>query len=88
MPHTESLLLPLHVWQPYLQVIVEEVPHALEAASGQLVLLQPAQSAAHVLLVDVNVRAGLSKGPGYKSCQPVSRARGIPCHSQEMNQQG
>lgn len=67
-----------HVWQPYLQVIVEELPHALEAASGQLVLLQPAQSAAHVVLIDVNVRTGLSKGPGYKSRQPVSTAQRNP----------
>lgn len=78
MPHMESLLLPFPVWQPYLQVIVEELPHALEAATGQLVLLQPAQSAAHVVPVNVNVRAGLSKGPGYKSCQPVSRAQRNP----------
>lgn len=76
-----------HVRQPYLQVIVEELPHTLEAATGQLVLLQPAQSAAHMVLIDVNVGAGLSKGPGYKSCQPVSRAQGISCHSQEMSQQ-
>ena len=64
-----------HVWQPYLQVIVEELPHTLEAATGQLVLLQPEQSAVHMILIDVNVRAGLSKGPGYKSCQPVGRAQ-------------
>lgn len=67
-----------HVWQPYLQVVVEELPHTLEAAAGQLVLLQPEQSAVHLILIDVNVRAGLSKGPGYKSCQPVSRARRNP----------
>lgn len=67
-----------HVWQPYLQVIIEELPHALEAAAGQLVLLQPEQSAVHMILIDVNVRAGLSKGPGYKSCQPASRAQRNP----------
>lgn len=67
-----------HVWQPYLQGIVEELPHTLEAAAGQLVLLQPEQSTAHVVLIDVNVRAGLSKGPGHKSCQPVNRARRNP----------
>lgn len=67
-----------HVWQPYLQVIVEEVPHTLEAVTGQLVLLQPEQSVVHMILIDVNVRAGLSKGPGYKSCQPVGRAQRNP----------
>lgn len=63
-----------HVCQLYLQVIVEELPHTPEAATGQLVLLQPEQSVVHMILTDVNVRTGLSKGPGYKSCQPVNRA--------------
>lgn len=63
-----------HVWQLYLQVIVEELPHTTEAATGQLVLLQPEQSIVHMILTDVNVRTGLSKGPVYKCCQPVNKA--------------
>lgn len=63
-----------YVWQLYLQVIVEELPHTTEAATGQLVLLQPEQSIVRVILTDVNVRTGLSKGPGYKRCQPVNKA--------------
>jgi len=37
-------------------------------------LLQPEHSILHMIFADVNVRAGLPKGPGHKSCQPVGRA--------------
>lgn len=55
----------------YLQSIVEESAHVLEAATGQLMLFQPAHSILDVLWVHIDIGPGLAKSSSHKSRQPV-----------------
>lgn len=52
---------------------MKEISFGGKAATGELVLLQPAQGILDILVIYIDIFLGLAKTLGYKSCQPRKR---------------